>query len=258
MLLFFPLPTTFGQCTLQEWEPAHPSKRGSLWKATNTQVWFSHCKQKKVDQRTSSVLKIQKIGTSRMKFHRFWFGRNGNTDIFGRWSLPYISTSTELQATCTKNNYLEITRPELGKISFSEVPVKRNTGFIPFTLVLPAAVLVAFLYIHNKRLMGKAEMKCLIRLCCCLWHKGIFPILQDTSRPVLGLCPFLPVTSGSPHSHGFNQFAILPGNLDAQAAALLSLPLKATGTLFFIILISVLMIQLKTTREAIENNKNQQ
>lgn len=62
---------------------------------------------------------------------------------------------------------------------------------------------------------------------------GFFPILLDTSRPDHALCPFLPVSSASPDSRGSNQFAILPGNLHAQEAALLSLPLKPTATLFF-------------------------
>lgn len=43
---------------------------------------------KEVDQSTSLVLKIQKLGTSRMKFHRFWFGRNGNMDNFWQVGPP--------------------------------------------------------------------------------------------------------------------------------------------------------------------------
>lgn len=41
-----------------------------------------------VNQSTGSVLKIQKIGTSRMEFHRFWFGRNGNVSFFWQVGPP--------------------------------------------------------------------------------------------------------------------------------------------------------------------------
>lgn len=83
-----------------------------------------------------------------------------------------------------------------------------------------------------ERLTGEAETKCLIRFCCWFWIHGIFPILQDASIPDHALCPFLPGVS-SPDLHGPNQFAILPGNLHAQASALPSLPLKPTATSFF-------------------------
>lgn len=129
-------------------------------------------------------------------------------------------------------------RPEVGKITVSQNSKWKQT-LVSFPLhysFQQQSWWLSCISTTNafcERLTGKAEMKCLIRLCCWLWHHGIFPILLDTSRPDHALCPFLPVSSASPDSRGSNQFAILPGNLHAQEAALLSLPLKPTATLFF-------------------------
>lgn len=62
---------------------------------------------------------------------------------------------------------------------------------------------------------------------------GFFPFCRMQVDLTMLYAHFCPVSVSSLDLHGPNQFALLPGNLHAQASALLSLPLKQTATSFF-------------------------
>lgn len=136
---------------------------------------------------------------------------------------------------------------------------KKPTSFIPATLLFPAAALVAFAYIHSEGLLRKINRKSRDEIfnqaLLLAWLHGLFPILQDASRPHHALCPFL---SSKCQLSRLTWFSLIRSSGRRSQCSSTSFSVIANKTnshfIFHIISVSVLITQLKT-RDATESNE---